>query len=167
MLRRHAISVSVVQNHLSLHDRKGVRSDNMTELTISEVARRAGLRPSAIRYYESVGLLPPPRRVSGQRRYREDILRKLAFIQAAQAAGFSVAEMRTLFNELDESASLPERWQHLAQRKLVEVDQLLQRAQNMRQMLMQGLHCRCADLEQCMDCVLTIHCQGRDSAVRE
>ena len=42
------------------------------KLTISEVARQAGIRASAIRYYESVGLLPPPQRVSGQRRYHED-----------------------------------------------------------------------------------------------
>ena len=70
----------------------------MTKLTISEVARQAGIRASAIRYYESVGLLPMPQRVSGQRRYHAEILRRLAFIQAAQAVGFSVAEMQTLLH---------------------------------------------------------------------
>jgi len=52
----------------------------METLTISEVARRAGVRASAIRYYESIKLLPPPQRVSGRRRYSEDILRQLSFI---------------------------------------------------------------------------------------
>ena len=131
------------------------------ELTISEVAKQAGIRTSAIRYYESVGLLPLPQRVGGQRRYHADILRRLAFIQAAQAVGFSVAEMQTLLHELDGDAPLSVRWQSLAKRKLAEVDMLMQQAQSMRQMLEQGLHCSCPDLEQCIDCVLQIHCNGR------
>ena len=87
----------------------------MTELTISEVARQAGIRASAIRYYESVGLLAPPQRVSGQRRYTAEILRRLAFIQSAQAVGFSVAEMLALLHGLDGDVSLSTRWQSLAQ----------------------------------------------------
>jgi MerR family transcriptional regulator, redox-sensitive transcriptional activator SoxR len=130
----------------------------MTDLTISEVARQAGIRASAIRYYESVGLLPPPERVSGQRRYHVDILRRLAFIQTAQAVGFSVAEMQTLLHELDGNEPLSTRWQSLAQQKLIEVKVLIQRAQRMKQMLENGLHCTCSDLEQCIDCVLKIHC---------
>ena len=126
------------------------------KLTISEVARQAGIRASAIRYYESVRLLPPPQRVSGQRRYHEDVLRTLAFIQAAQAAGFSVAEMQTLFQELEGDAPLSARWQSLAKQKLAEVETLIRRAQGMKRMLEQGLHCNCADLEQCIDCVLKI-----------
>src|SRR5437667_4176835 len=127
----------------------------MTELTISEVARQAGIRASAIRYYESVGLLPPPQRVSGQRRYHADILRRLAFIQAAHAVGFSVAEMQTLLHELGGDVPLSARWQSLAQRKLTEVNALILRAQSMKRMLSHGLHCGCPDLEQCIDCVLS------------
>lgn len=133
------------------------------ELTISEVARQAGIRASAIRYYESVGLLPSPLRVSGQRRYHADILRRLAFIQAAQAVGFSVAEMQTLLRELDGSVPLSTRWQSLAQRKLAEVEALILRAQSMKRMLSNALHCGCSDLEQCIDCVLKIHCEAMSS----
>lgn len=133
----------------------------LRELTISEVAQQAGIRASAIRYYESVGLLPLPRRVSGQRRYQPAILRRLAFIQAAQAVGFSVADMQTLVHELDGDTPLSARWQSLARQKLAEVDTLIQRAQGMRQMLEQGLECGCPDLEQCIDCVLNIHCKGQ------
>ncbi len=132
-----------------------------TELTISEVARQAGIRASAIRYYESVGLLPLPRRVSGQRRYHADVLRRLAFIQTAQAAGFRLAEMQTLFNELDGDTPLSARWQGLARQKMAEVDTLIHRAQSMRLMLEQGLRCSCSDLEQCIDCVIQIHCQDQ------
>jgi MerR family transcriptional regulator, redox-sensitive transcriptional activator SoxR len=130
----------------------------MTELTISEVARQAGIRASAIRYYESVGLLPPPQRAGGQRRYTAEVLRRLAFIQAAQAVGFSVAEMQALLHEMDGDASLSARWQSLAQRKLIEVNALIQRAQSMKQMLEQSLQCGCPDLDQCIDCVLNIRC---------
>ena len=134
----------------------------MTELTIGEVARQAGIRASAIRYYESVGLLPQPERVGGQRRYSIDILRRLAFIQAAQAVGFSVSEMQTLLRELDGDEPLSTRWQSLAQQKLNEVNALMRRAQSMKRMLENGLHCRCPNLEQCIDCVLKVHCKGRE-----
>jgi len=127
-------------------------------MTISEVAQQAGLRPSAIRYYESVNLLPAPRRVSGQRRYGLDVLRRLSFIQTAQAAGFSLAEMQTLFNGLDGAEPLSERWRMLAQQKMNEVDALIERAQGMKKMLENGLNCGCLSLEECIDCVL-LNCQ--------
>ena len=130
----------------------------LKELTISEVAQQAGLRPSAIRYYESVNLLPVPRRVSGQRRYSPDVLRRLSFIQIAQAAGFTLAEMQTLFNGLDGDNPLSERWRMLAQQKMGEVEALIERAQGMKTMLENGLNCGCLSLEECIDCVL-MNCQ--------
>jgi DNA-binding transcriptional MerR regulator len=65
-------------------------------LTIGQVAHRAGLKTSAIRYYESVGLLPEARRESGQRRYGDDTLRRLQVIDVAKRAGFSLDEARVL-----------------------------------------------------------------------
>jgi MerR family redox-sensitive transcriptional activator SoxR len=126
----------------------------MEELTISEVARQAGLRASAIRYYESVKLLPPARRVGGRRRYTADVLRRLSFIQVAQAAGLTITEIQTLLNELDGDAPLSERWQSLAQQKLAEVDVLLRKAYGMKTILENGLNCNCADLEECIDCII-------------
>ena len=58
-------------------------------LTIGEVAAMAGLQASTLRYYESIGLLPPAKRVSGQRRYTTNILSVLAVIQMAKEASFS------------------------------------------------------------------------------
>ena len=75
----------------------------MEELTISEVAKRAGIRASAIRYYESIQLLPSPQRSAGRRRYNPDVLRRISFIQVAQAAGLTIAEIQTLINELDDA----------------------------------------------------------------
>ena len=126
----------------------------MEELTISEVAKRAGIRASAIRYYESVKLLPPPQRSSGRRRYSPDVLRRISFIQVAQAAGLTIAEIQRLTNELDDDTPLSERWQMLAHQKLTEVDALIRKVQGMKMILANGLNCRCANLEECIDCIL-------------
>lgn len=126
----------------------------MEELTISEVARRAGIRPSAIRYYESVNVLPTPRRVSGQRRYDTDVLRRLAVIHIAQQVGFSVAEMRLLFESLEAETASSAQWQALARQKLAEVDALIQRASDMKRLLLERLDCDCPNLEECIDCLL-------------
>ena len=126
----------------------------MEELTISEVAKRAGIRASAIRYYESIQLLPPPRRSAGRRRYNPEILRRISFIQVAQAAGLTIAEIKTLINELDSATPLSERWQTLAHQKLAEVDALMRKIQGMKMILVNGLNCHCSNLEECIDCIL-------------
>jgi len=126
----------------------------MEELTITEVAKRAGIRASAIRYYESIQLLPPPRRSGGRRRYNPDVLRRISFIQVAQDAGLTIAEIQTLINELDGDTPLSERWQALAQQKLAEVDSLMRKVQGMKMILMKGLDCRCTNLEECIDCII-------------
>lgn len=126
----------------------------MEELTISDVAKRAGIRASAIRYYESVQLLPPPPRRAGRRCYTPDVLRRISFIQVAQAAGLTIAEIQTLINELDDDMPLSERWQTLAHQKLVEVDALMLKVQSMKMILVNGLKCRCTHLEECIDCII-------------
>src|SRR5690348_6501432 len=83
-----------------------LRDNFMEELTISGVAKRAGIRASAIRYYESIQLLPAPQRRAGRRHYSPDVLRRISFIQAAQAAGLTIAEIKTLINELDDDTPL-------------------------------------------------------------
>lgn len=128
----------------------------MEELTISEVAKRAGLRASAIRYYESIQLLPPPQRSAGRRRYTPDILRRLSFIQVAQTAGLTLTEIRAFTNELDTGTPLSERWQELARQKLAEADAVMRRAEGMKLILVNGLGCRCTDLEECIDCIIRV-----------
>jgi MerR family redox-sensitive transcriptional activator SoxR len=123
-------------------------------LTIGEVARRTGIRPSAIRYYESVQVLPAPQRVNGRRRYDVGVLRRLAVIQLAQEAGFSMSQIRLLFNNPEGDASLSTRWQAYIQQKLVEVEAFITQAQSMKRLLEEGLHCGCLNLDDCMDCLL-------------
>jgi MerR family transcriptional regulator, redox-sensitive transcriptional activator SoxR len=129
----------------------------MEKLSIGEVARRAGLRTSAIRYYESIQLLPAAERESGRRLYNPEILERLAFIQTARRLGFSLIEIQSLLIE-QKQIPLQERWQTLSRRKLSEVQSFIQQAESMQRLLQQGLNCACADLEGCIDCVL-LNCQ--------
>ena len=120
------------------------------ELTITEVARRAGLRASAIRYYESIGLLPEPARVNGRRRYDADVLPRLAIIATAQQMGFTIAEIGTLTGGLGTEIPAWEGWRTLARAKLREVEALIARAEGMQRLLEAALACDCLTLEECV-----------------
>ena len=118
-------------------------------MTIGEVARRAGVRPSALRYYESVGVLPAPRRVSGRRRYEGEVLELLAVVRIAQHAGFTMSEIRTLLHGFSADTPPSARWRTLAREKLPEVEALIERALGMKRLLERGLRCDCLRLEDC------------------
>jgi len=124
----------------------------MMNLGIGEVAQRADLQPSAIRYYERVGVLPEPRRLNGQRRYEPDVLTRLTVVRMAQEAGFTIAEIRALFHSFPDDATASVRWRALAGRKIDEIDAIIVRAQRMRTVLEESLHCGCLTFD---DCALT------------
>jgi MerR family transcriptional regulator, redox-sensitive transcriptional activator SoxR len=86
----------------------------MPQLSISEVAREVGLRPSAIRYYEQIGILPPIQRTNGQRRYDTTYLHRLAVIQRAGRTGFTLDEIQELFFGFADGTRAPARWQELS-----------------------------------------------------
>jgi MerR family redox-sensitive transcriptional activator SoxR len=119
------------------------------ELTIGEVADQAGLRTSAVRYYESVGLLPVSKRVNGRRVFSPEIVRLLRTIRFAQHAGFTVAEIRTLFHGFGANVPPSIRWRQLADRKLAELDALVAQADRMRQALRAAMRCGCLRIEDC------------------
>jgi MerR family transcriptional regulator, redox-sensitive transcriptional activator SoxR len=122
--------------------------DNAT-LTIGQVAQRAGLNVSAVRYYEAQGLLPEPPRVSRQRRYGEDTLARLGVIDVAKRAGFSLDEIRTLLTASDAGEPAHTQLQELARRKLPEVEQLIARADAVRRWLTIATACGCETLDAC------------------
>ena len=122
----------------------------MTDMTIGEVARRTGLRTSALRYYEETGILPAPRRVNGRRRYGPEALRIVEVVRFAQCAGFSLAEIRTLFHGFGPDTPLNERWASLAHAKLAELDALIEKASRMKQAIRAGLGCGCVRVEDCV-----------------
>lgn len=117
------------------------------EMRIGEVARRAGVRASLLRYYEDIGLLPAAARVSGQRRYDVSVLRRLAVIDVAQRAGLSLAEIGTLLEA--GSDPLSDRLHELARRKLPEIEALIARAQHVRTWLQTATVCGCETVDEC------------------
>jgi MerR family redox-sensitive transcriptional activator SoxR len=121
----------------------------MTEvqMSIGEVAERAGVRVSAIRYYEQVGLLPEAPRVSGQRRYDGSVLRRLRVIDVAQRAGLSLEEIRTLVEHGNDPFS--QRLRELTDRRLPEIDALIAQAQRARQWLEAAQSCGCEAIDDC------------------
>jgi MerR family transcriptional regulator, redox-sensitive transcriptional activator SoxR len=126
----------------------------MAEISISEVTQQTGIRPSALRYYEEIGLLRPVRRVSGRRQYDESVLQRLALIQTGQQAGFTLAEMGTLLNNVldagqDAPSARPE-WHELVDRKLHEMDALLLNILSMKRLLVDIMDCDDAMLAECI-----------------
>jgi DNA-binding transcriptional MerR regulator len=116
-------------------------------LPIGEVAERAGMSASRIRYYEARGLLPEPERVAGKRRYTEEVFRRLAIIDAAQRVGFTLEEIRDLLGSHDELAH--ERLRRLALSKLPELDDLIARATSVRRVLKMCSRCSCESIDVC------------------
>lgn len=122
----------------------------MPQLTISQVARQVGLQPSAIRYYEQIGILLPAQRIGGQRRYDASVLHRLAVIQQARRTGFSLDEIRELFFGFKEATSASLRWQKLSRKKLEELDTLLVQITTMQRLLRKMMDCcSCDTLDQC------------------
>ena len=119
------------------------------QVAIGEIARRAGLQPSAIRYYEEIGLLPAPARRGGRRRYDPAVLDRLTLIRVGQAAGLTLAEIRELVADAPAERPVGERWQALARRKLVEIEDLIARAERMRDLLETALGCTCQTVAEC------------------
>ena len=123
--------------------------DGFPELTIGEVARRAGVATSSIRYYERIGLLPEPDRERGQRRYDADVLGKLGFIGVAQSAGFKLREIKELIEGVDGANGLSEPMRSLSSQKLGEVEALLERTKAMKGWLEVAQECGCATPAEC------------------
>ena len=116
-------------------------------MRIGQVAERAGVRVSLLRYYEEIGLLPEAERVSGQRRYDETVLRRLTVIDVAQRAGLSLDEIRELLEHGTDPMS--ERLRYLAARRLPEIDALIERAKRVRSWLESATDCGCESIDGC------------------
>ena len=115
-------------------------------LDIGEVARRAGVRPSTLRYYEDVGLVASTSRAGGRRQYDETVLRRLDVIAFAKESGFTLAEIGDL---LSGPGHATDGRHALTRRKLDEVNARIARAEVMRSLLEASLACDCRALEEC------------------
>jgi len=119
-------------------------------MTIGSLARKAGVRPSAVRYYERMGLLPAPLRRSGRRDYDPDAVAQLAVVQFALSTGFTLRETRQLVRGFSPAVAANARWRALASTKVNEIDRLIARATTMKALLERiSANCKCDTLLEC------------------
>jgi MerR family redox-sensitive transcriptional activator SoxR len=118
-------------------------------LTIGQVARRAGVNTSHIRFYERVGVLPQPERISGQRRYRDEIVHRLSIIDIAQRAGLTLEEIAPLTGPGNRSADASGHIRRIADEKLPHIEALIERARAVRHWLEVAQSCDCQSVDVC------------------
>jgi MerR family transcriptional regulator, redox-sensitive transcriptional activator SoxR len=120
------------------------------EMTIGETARRGGLSTSALRFYEDNGLIASHRTAGGQRRYGRDVLRRVAFIRAAQSVGLKLAEIRESLDDLPaDRAPTKDEWEHFATSWRPRLDQQIAVLEAIRDRLSMCIGCGCQTLDAC------------------
>lgn len=123
----------------------------MSEFSIGQVASVVGIAPSAIRYYEKMGLIPGPSRRSGHRRYSQDIFSRLALIHLCKQLGFELTEVKTVLDGLTKGDRSTKQFKKLAEQKLPKVEEAIAQAQLMRDLLLKATSCSCPTLDECAD----------------
>ena len=119
-------------------------------MTIGEIARRAGVATSALRFYEAEGLIHSERNESGHRRYHADVLRRVSFIRTAQLVGLSLGEIREALSSLpDERTPNSRDWAQLARSWQPILDQRIKLLTRMRDQLDSCIGCGCLSLTSC------------------
>ena len=120
------------------------------ELSVGELAQRAGIAPSAVRFYEDQGLIFSRRTPGNQRRYHRAMLRRVAFIRASQAAGIPLAVIGEVFTELGDHES-PSRamWEAASQRWIADINHRIELLETMRDMIGSCVGCGCLSLGAC------------------
>jgi MerR family redox-sensitive transcriptional activator SoxR len=119
-------------------------------LTVGAVAERSGFAPSALRYYERVGLVKAVRTAGGQRRYERSVLRRLAFIRAARNIGLTLEEVAAALDTLPQGRS-PTRadWARLSRGWRHRLDEQISALQALRDGLDSCIGCGCLSLRRC------------------
>lgn len=120
----------------------------MGEMTIGELATRSGLSISAIRFYQRRGLLPPRESGATWQRYGPETVARLAVIELAKRAGFTLDEIIELLRAADVDPSPAPAWQALAQAKIGEIDTQIAQLHQMRGLLAEALACSCLTLDR-------------------
>jgi len=117
-------------------------------LTIGEVARRAGVRTSTLRYYDEEGLVVPSARVGGRRRYDPVAVEQLATIRFCRGLGFALDEIRVIL-AAPHGRAQKARWRGLVDAKIAELDAVAARAGAMAEVLRVSRDCDCVDVSEC------------------
>jgi DNA-binding transcriptional MerR regulator len=134
------------------------------QLTIGALARTTGVAPSALRYWEELGLLPTPARVSGQRRYPASEVGLVGLILLLRDVGFTLRELKALIATRSDGLDA---WRELAQRKLTELDERIAQAQAARTAIAHTLACQHQDLLSCPNFASVIAARLAGSPLQE
>lgn len=119
-------------------------------VTIGEFARRAGVAESALRYYERLGLISSERTAGRQRRYARAMLRRVAFIRAAQTVGLSLAEVHAALATLpDERTPNKADWNKVSAAWIRRIDERIAELEQLRATLNSCVGCGCLSLRTC------------------
>ena len=120
------------------------------ELTIGELAGRSGVATSALRFYETEGLVSSRRTDGNQRRYARAMLRRVALIQAGRAAGITLGEIRVALDGLPHDRTPTKRdWERLSRAWRQDVDERIERLAALRDQLSSCIGCGCLSLRSC------------------
>jgi MerR family redox-sensitive transcriptional activator SoxR len=119
-------------------------------LTIGQLADRSGLAASALRYYESLGLIHATRTSGGQRRYTRGTLRRIAFVRAAQRVGLSLDEAKVALDRLPERpAPSGTEWDRVAESWQSRIDEQIAELELLKRKLSGCIGCGCLSLSRC------------------
>lgn len=132
-------------------------------MRIGQLARILGVRASTMRYYEDVGLVVPPPRISGRRNYGREGVDRLKLILAAQQAGFTLAEIRDLGSLLTGNNPSGQGWSEIARAKLEKLDRTISRLRRARRGLARAIDCSCAGVAA--DCKLVESFPSRSAGI--
>lgn len=120
------------------------------QLSIGEVSRRSGIAPSALRYYEGLGLIASTRTGGGRRRYRRAVLRRLAVVRAAQHVGLSLEEVHSAFAGVAvEVAPTRRQWARMSATWRTGLDARITELEQVRDNLASCVGCGCLSMRQC------------------
>jgi MerR family redox-sensitive transcriptional activator SoxR len=124
--------------------------DKRELFTVSEIARRSGFAPSAIRFYEGQGLISATRTAGGQRRFERQMLRRLAFIRAARNVGLSLDEVADALAKLPDSRTPTKAdWAGLSKAWRARLDDQIAGLLALRDNLDSCIGCGCLSLKRC------------------
>ena len=119
-------------------------------LTIGQISARTGLATSAIRYYDSQGLIAAHRDNAGQRRFRRADIRRLSFVVAAQTFGLSLSEIKTELRKLPVDKILSaDDWEKISVRMRARLDTRIADLERLRDKLDGCIGCGCLSMDQC------------------
>jgi len=122
----------------------------MVDLTPGEIAARSGVAVSALHFYEREGLIESVRTAGNQRRYRREVLRRIAFIRVSQRVGIPLAEIREALATLPEGRTPTKRdWARLSRGWRAALDDRIARLEALRDTLDDCIGCGCLSLRSC------------------